>query len=182
MSTELQASVRTAHGKGFAHKLRKEGLIPGIIYGRDEAPVSISISFKDVNNIMHTEHRLINLSVDNKKHTVIIKDVQFGPVKDFPIHIDFLVVKPKIPFKISVPVHVTNKDIAPGVRKGGKLQHIIHRVNVVATLESLPEHITVDVKNLDNLQNIKIKDIQMEGVKILDPANSAIVNISKARS
>ena len=183
MSTEnLSAEIRTAHGKGFAHKLRSEGLIPGVIYGNKEEPVSISISFKDVNNMMHTEHRLINLKVGDKERTVIIKDVQYGPVRDFPLHIDFFIVKPNEPFKISVPVHVINKDIAPGVRKGGKLQHIIHRFNVVTTIEKLPENITVDVIKLDNLQNIKVKDLNVDGVKILAHSNAAIVNISKART
>lgn len=183
MSSEnLVAEIRTTRGKGFAHRLRKEGLIPGVIYGPEDKPISISISFNDVNNVMHTEHRLIKLKVADNQFIVIIKDVQFGPVRDFPLHIDFFIVKPNLPFKISIPVHLINEEEAPGVRKGGKLQHIMHRFNVVTTIEKLPESVIVDVIKLDNLQNIQVKDMKIDGVKILDPANSAIVNISKART
>jgi large subunit ribosomal protein L25 len=184
MSYELlNAKTRKETGKTANNNLRAEGRTPAILYGQETKEKNLSIDTKELRQLLGTEHRIVNLKFGKSEEIALIKEVQYHPVKDKVLHIDFLAIKPNKKFKAEVPVRVINETKSPGVKMGGKIHQNTHKLKVESTLENLPEHIDIDVIKLGNSQSLLIKDIVMnENVKILNPSNLAVVSISKAKS
>jgi len=147
-ATELKAQARTGVGKGAARALRRQGLVPAVIYGDKKAPVGVSIAYKDAMKRIYDGgflSHVITLDVDGEKHRVIPRDYQLDPVKDFPIHVDFLRIGAGT--KLTVDVHVTfiNEEASPGIKRGGVLNIVQHTVELSCPADAIPDHITVDL-------------------------------------
>lgn len=145
---ELEATVRERVGKGSARKLRREGMIPAVIYGDKQPPLAIAIPYKIAFERLHAGGFLTNIwtiSVDGAPHRVLARDYQLEPVRDFLTHVDFLRVTGTTRVEVEVPVHFLNEDKAPGLVKGGVLNIVRHAVELECPADSIPDALEVDL-------------------------------------
>jgi large subunit ribosomal protein L25 len=168
-ATELSAQARDRVGKGAARALRREGLIPAVIYGDSKPAVTVSISSKDATQRIYAGgflSHVITLDVGGEKHKVIPRDYQLDPVRDFPVHVDFLRVGANTKLNVQVHVNFINQDQSPGLKRGGVLNIVQHTVELTCPADAIPESITVDLAGLDIGDSVHISAIQLpEGVK-----------------
>jgi large subunit ribosomal protein L25 len=178
----IKAETRRDKGKGPARRLRREGTIPGILYGRDVEPVALSISAKDWRTLeTHARTNAVikmELSDDKKVHQrpVMIKNVQKAPVSDKVLHVDFLQVSMERVVQVEVPVHLSGAPV--GVVKGGVIEQHLRSVMIESLPGQIPERIDIDISNLDIGDSIHISEISLPGVKLLDHADVAIVGVT----
>lgn len=145
---ELKALARPRAGKGAARQVRREGRVPAVIYGEKQEPVTISLDHIEINKIIYAGHfltTLFDVDVDGKKHRVIPRDYQLDPVKDFPLHVDFLRVSKGATVTVDVPVHFVKQEASPALKSGGTLNVVAHTVELECPAESIPEAIEVDL-------------------------------------
>jgi len=145
---ELKASARTKVGKGAARAERRAGRVPAVIYGAGKPPVGITLDHVYINQIIYAGHfltTLFDIDVDGEKHRVIPRDYQLHPVKDYPLHVDFLRVAAGASLTVEVPVHFLNADTAPAIKRGGTLNIVAHAVSLHVPADAIPEAIEVDV-------------------------------------
>jgi large subunit ribosomal protein L25 len=164
----LEAKGRDRAGKGAARATRREGLIPGVIYGGRQAPLLLAMDPRDIMAEMHKagfSTRMFDLSVDGAAHRVMVQDVQFHPVTDQPVHVDFLRVSADTTVTVEVPVHFLNEDKCPGLKKGGVLNVVRHEIEVVGKPDALPAFFEVDLIGADVGDSIHVSAIKIpEGV------------------
>lgn len=164
MSVELKASVRDRVGKGAARELRRNGLVPAVIYGDKKAPLSISVSYKDAFRKIHEGGFLstvIEIEVDGEKHRVIPKDYQLEPVRDFLVHVDFLRVGKNTTLTVDLPVLFINEEKSPGLKKGGVLNVVRHTVEVTVPADSIPENLVVDLASAEVGDSLHISAVTL---------------------
>jgi large subunit ribosomal protein L25 len=171
MSTtyELKAEVREQVGKGSAREVRRNGKVPAVIYGDKQPPLAIALSYKDVYYKIHGGGFLTTIAtidVDGKKISVLPKDFQLDPVRDFPIHVDFLRVGKDTEVNVEVPVHFINEEQSPGLKRGGTLNIVRHEVEFHCPANAIPEFITVDLTGTEIGDSIHISAVKLPaGVK-----------------
>ncbi len=175
----LSGSLRGNVGKKDAKKHRKEGNIPCVMYGGKEQ-IHFVASDKAFRKLIFTpEVYIFNLGIAGKTYNTIIQDVQYHPVSDHILHIDFLEINPEKPVTISVPVKIIG--VAPGVLKGGKMEHKTRKLKIHALMQHLPDKITVTIDNLDIGDSVRVKDLVLENITFLDNPNTIIVGVRTAR-
>src|ERR1700678_3802188 len=148
----LNVQVRDRVGTGGARAARNAGLVPGILYGADKAPVPIAVKAGDFRKALHTGKllgHLVTLQYGEELQSVIAKDIQFDPVRDEPVHFDLFRVDAHASIRVAVPVHFQNHDASPGLKRGGALNVDLHEVEVMAPADAIPEEILVDLTGLD---------------------------------
>lgn len=169
MSVVLDVVVREGTGTGNARAARREGHVPGVIYGGDENSVAVAVKMNEVLKALNSGDFLgsmIELSHDGKKQKVFTKDVQFHPVTDFPIHVDFFRVTNKTKIDVEVPVTFVGEEASPGMKRGGVLNVVRYSIEVTAPAGDIPEGFTADVSALDIGDAINISDIDLpKGIK-----------------
>lgn len=176
---KLKGSLRENIGKSNAKNLRKEKLVPCVMYGQGEN-MHFQIEEKEFNKVVFTaDAYVISFDIDGKKADAIVRDVQYHPVTDRIIHADFYEVNEKSPVWIMLPVAMEGASI--GVLKGGRLVQKMRKIKVKGIPGDLPEHITVDISKLDIGKSIKIKDLKFDKIEFLDPANAVVVLVKTAR-
>lgn len=168
-SYELAASPRERIGKGGARMSRREGLIPGVIYGGGEAPVAVTLQQQEVSKRIFGGGFLTTvatLSVNGAKVRVLPRDYQLDPVKDFPLHVDFMRIAAGSRITLEVPVHFVNELASPGIKRGGVLNIVRHTIRVSCLADAIPDHITCDLTGLDINDSLHISAVTLpEGVK-----------------
>lgn len=145
---ELKAVARPRVGKGAARAERRAGRVPAVIYGEKQEPIAISLNHIEINKIIYAGHFLTTLfevEVDGKKHRVIPRDYQLDPVKDYPLHVDFLRVSKGATVTVEVPVHFIKQEASPALKGGGTLNVVAHTVELECPAESIPDAIEVDL-------------------------------------
>ncbi len=166
---EMKATRRQKGGKGAARRERREGRVPGVIYGGGKEPELISVRFVDLLKQVQTgtfESTLVDLDVEGEKVRTIPRDVQLDPVRDFPIHADFLRVGKGTRVAVEVPVEYINHDQAPGLKRGGALNIVRHEVEVYVDAENIPEKIVADLSGLQIGDSLHISAVELpEGVE-----------------
>ena len=149
---EVQAELRTDSGKGISRRQRNEGKIPAIVYGGKKLPVSVLLDHNEFSRHLAEEvfyAHILTINIDGKSQKVVLKDLQRHPASDSKImHADFLRIDLKHAMTMSVPLHFIGEDIAPGVKLGGLIAHLMIDVEVTCFPEDLPEYIEVDVSLL----------------------------------
>jgi large subunit ribosomal protein L25 len=158
----LNVDVREGAGTGSARAVRRSGAVPGIMYGGDKAPVSISVNEKDFRKSLYTGKllgHLVTLKYGDETQPVIAKTVQFDPVSDRPLHFDLMRVDANAPVKIEIAVHFKNADEAPFTRAGGMLEIVRHSVEILVAADLIPDELVVDLKGREIGENIRISDI-----------------------
>ncbi|PWC54778.1 50S ribosomal protein L25/general stress protein Ctc [Azospirillum sp. TSO22-1] len=165
----LAAEVRERAGKGTARQTRRDGRIPAVIYGNKQAPLTISLDLRGFTRILHQPGfftHLFDVTVDGATHRVLPRDVQFHPVSDVALHVDFLRVSGDTRITVMVPVEFVNQDKSAGLKKGGVLNIVRHEIEVTAVADNIPEHITVSCEGFDVGDSIHISSVKLpEGVK-----------------
>ena len=176
---------RTALGKKASKQLRKEGLVPCNLYGeatQDGKPVALAfaIPMANLRKVVYTPHvYVIALDIDGERHTAILKELQFDPVTDAVIHVDFLEVNDTKPITIGIPVKLVG--LAQGVRDGGRMNLSIRKINVTAPYQQIPEHLDVDVTALKIGKSIKVGELSYEGLEIATSKEVIVCSIKMTR-
>jgi large subunit ribosomal protein L25 len=151
-SYELKASARDRVGKGAARALRREGLLPAVIYGDKKPALPITIPVKETTLTLHKGGFLINIGtidIDGEKHQVIAKDFQLHPVRDDVLHVDFLRVSGNTTLTVDIPVTFINEETCPGLKKGGMLNVVRHTVELIVPANAIPETLVFDLAKVD---------------------------------
>ena len=166
---EIKASARTRSGKGAARTARREGKVPAVIYGAKSEPVGIVVDF---NEIWKTINRgrflasIFDIDIDGKKTRVIPRDFQLDPVKDVPLHVDFLRVTPESRIRVRVPAKFINEAASPGLKRGGVLNIVRREIEVYCPPAAIPEVFEFDLTGLEIGRAIHISALKMpEGVR-----------------
>ena len=173
-------------GKKASKALRKEGLVPCNLYGLAEqdgkpAATSFAIAMAELRKIIYTPHiYVINLVIDGESHTAILKEIQFHPVTDAVLHVDFLEVNDQKPITIGIPVKLTG--LAQGVRDGGRMNLSIRKINVTAPYQQIPEHLEIDVTALKIGKSIKVGELSFEGLEIATSKEVIVCSIKMTRA
>jgi len=161
---ELKAQARSGVGKGAARALRRQGLIPAVIYGDKKPPLAIAISTNEANKRIYAGgflSHILTLDVDGEKHRVIPRDYQLDVVKDFPLHVDFLRIGKGSKLNVQVHVEFINEEASPGIKRGGVLNIVHHTLDLTVDAENIPEKVTVDLTGKDIGDTIHISSIQL---------------------
>ena len=161
---EIKASARSRVGKGAARAARREGRVPGVIYGEKQPPQTISVDAKEIGVLLHTGNflaTLFEIELDGDRTRVIPRDVQTDPVRDFPIHVDFLRLGRDAKVTVEVPVRFLNEDDSPGLKRGGVLNVVRYEIELNCPADSIPEAIEVDLTGLDINDSVHISAVTL---------------------
>ena len=168
----LNAELRSDSGKGASRRLRRQGMVPAIVYGGERAPAQISIAHNEFIHELENEAiytQVIELRVDDKKQEVILRDLQRHPYKNKVMHADFYRIDQNKPIKVVVPIHVENADSCVGVKSdGGVMSHLVTEIEIIALPRNLPEYLEIDALNLHLGETLHLTDIKLpEGVQLV---------------
>jgi large subunit ribosomal protein L25 len=175
----LEAQERTASGTGSARAIRRSNLIPAIVYGGKSEPFMVAVNEKQLNVECNTAgffSRIITLDVGGKKHQVLAKDVQLHPVTDVPLHVDFQRVDKDSRVRVHVPINFINEEKAPGVKRGGTLNVVAHKLEIICSPTEIPEVLTVDLIKLEIGGSVTLDDLKLPGtVKAANPTRDRVI-------
>ena len=176
----MSGSLRENVGKKDARKNRADGKIPCVLYGGKEE-VHFVVDEKDFGPVIFTPYiHLINLTVDKQQYKTILKEVQYHPVTDEILHVDFLELIAGKPIVVSLPIRIQGS--SKGVLRGGRMVKKFRKLKVKALPEHLPDEILIDITELDINDMIKVGDIKIDHVQMLDIATSTVVSIASTRA
>ena len=173
-------------GKKASKHLRKEGLVPCNLYGEqkeDGKPVALACAapMSELRKIVYTPHiYVINLNIDGEHHTAILKELQFHPVTDALLHVDFYAVNDQKPITIGIPVKLVG--LAQGVRDGGRMNLSVRKINVTAPYQQIPEHLDIDVTKLRIGKSIKVGQLNFDGLTMATSKDVVVCSIKMTRS
>ena len=165
----LVAERRQRAGKGTARQVRRTGYVPGVVYGGKAEPTLISMDIRTVVRESAREGfmaRLYELDIAGAKERVLPRDVQYDPVTDWPVHVDFLRVTAGTRIRIGIPVHFTDESESPGIKRGGVINVVRHEIESYVPVDNIPPYITVSLKGLDIGDSIHIRAVTLpEGMR-----------------
>jgi large subunit ribosomal protein L25 len=177
----LNVELRDRAGTGGSRETRRQGKVPGVLYGGNKAPVNIAVKGNEFRKALYTGKllgHLVTLQHGDEKQSVIAKAVQFHPVTDEPMHFDLYRVGEHQLIKIEVPVHFKNHDISVGLKKGGTLEVIRHTVELACPADKIPEELIVDLASHDIGDTIRISEVKLpEGVRPAQDRDFVIANL-----
>ena len=160
--------------------IRKDNGVPCVLYGGGKN-INFTVKADDLRKLVYTPHiYVVNLTIDGELHTAIMKELQFHPVKDNILHIDFLEINEQKPIVMEVPVKL--QGLAEGVKAGGKMKYAARKAKVKGLYTNLPETVKVDVSDLDVEQSIKVSDIKVENCHIVDPQDALVCRVIATRA
>lgn len=166
---ELKAQARDRVGKGASRALRREDMVPAVIYGDKKDPLPIAVPAKEIGLMINAGGFMTNIltvDIDGEKHRVLPKDYQLDKVKDFPIHVDLLRISRKTMVTVDIPVHFANEDTCPGIKAGGVLNVVRYTVEVNCPANSIPEYFEIDLGALELGDSANISSVDLpEGVE-----------------
>ena len=160
----IQATIRSAKTRGELNTLRKNGSVPGIIYGGENANEKISLSKQEVKNLINKENFLsnvISIKLDEKEQKVLPREITYDIISDEPIHVDFLRVVKGATIILEIPVKFINNDLSPGLKRGGVLNIVRRKIELKCPTENIPTELIVDLDGLDIGSSIKISSIKL---------------------
>jgi large subunit ribosomal protein L25 len=161
---ELKAEVKSATGSLAARRMRAENRIPAIIYGGEAAPEMVTLLRKELWKQVETGHFLSTvymLDIGGRKERVLPRDVQFDPVRDFLVHVDFMRISASSRIDVEVPVHFVDEDKSPGMKRGGALNIVRHEIELSCPADSIPEFIEISLAGLDIGTSIHISAVKL---------------------
>ncbi|WP_420969020.1 50S ribosomal protein L25/general stress protein Ctc [Bradyrhizobium sp. B120] len=178
---ELKATARPKSGKGAARAERRAGRVPGVIYGDNQPPVTISVDDRELRQRILAGRFLTtiyDIDLEGKKHRVIPRDFHLDPVKDFPLHVDFMRLGEGATIRVSVPLHVVNAETAPGIKRGGTVNIVTHALELECAVDNIPQYIEVDVGSLEISYSLHLSEVTLpKGVKSLTREDATLVTI-----
>ena len=165
---KLAASVRDRGGKGASRAVRLTGRVPAVLYGNKTTPTMIHVPEKELTRLLHTGHfmnSVVEVEVDGQVERTLPRDVQFHPVSDRPIHVDFLRLAAGATIDVAVPVHFTHEDQSPGMKRGGTLNVVRHEIELTCPSDGIPDRIDISLAGLDIGDSVHISAVRLpEGV------------------
>lgn len=181
-SAQLDIQLRDKTGKGASRALRRGGRVPAVLYGGKEDPVHFSLDPIQLNKELHQTgflSKIFDIPLDKKKEKALARIVQFHPVTDRPLHVDFLRVSKDQKITVSVPLHFINEEKSPGIKRGGVLNILIHNLDVVSDMDHIPVGIDIDLTGLEIHHTIHLTDMKLpQGVAAAHPErDNSIANI-----
>lgn len=187
LEVNLVGKKRAEVGKKATKQLRKEGLVPCNIYGEAKdanglpAAESFTVAWTDLRKIVYTPNiYVINLNVDGRECKAVLKELQFHPVTDALLHVDFYEINADKPIVMGVPVKL--EGLAQGVRDGGRINLSIRKINVRAPYQAIPEALKIDVTNLRLGKSIKVGELQFEGLELVTAAEVVVCSVKTTRA
>ena len=179
---DLVAEVRAGTGKGAARTARRQGRVPGIVYGGGIDPLPISLEFDDLLTRLRAGRflsTLLNLKVEGQEDVrIICRDVQRDVVKDLPVHVDFMRLKRTSRINLFIPVEIVDEDQAPGLKKGGVLTTVRPEVELMCTAGDIPEKVVASVKGMEIGDTLTISSVTLpEGTRAIIERDFVIANI-----
>jgi large subunit ribosomal protein L25 len=179
-SISISGSVRQNVGKRDAKELRYEGKVPCVLYGGKEQ-VHFSVFEADLKHLVYTpEVYFVDLSIDGKKYRATMQDIQFHPLTDLINHIDFLEIDENKPVTMMLPVKFVGS--SPGVKMGGKLVHKIKKLKVRGLPKDMTDNVVINIDNLELGKMIRVSDVKVENLTILDAKSNSIVSVETSRA
>lgn len=176
----LIGEPRTDLGTSASRQLRKDGKVPCVLYGGKEH-LNFTVYRDDFKNLVYTPNTyLVQIELGAKKYKAILKDIQFHPVNDLINHVDFLEVADDKPVSIGIPVRVTGN--SPGVRAGGKLMVKIKKLKVKGLIADMPDDIEVNIDKVEMGKSIKVGEISVNNLELLDAAANALLSVVATRA
>ena len=160
----LSAEARERAGKGASRAHRREGRVPAVIYGEKQAPLSIHVEEKALVKMLSTGHfmnSVIMIDAGGAQTRTLPKDVQFHPVTDRPLHVDFLRIGEHAAVHVNVPVHFTDEEGSPGIKRGGVLNIVVHDLELICDAAEIPEEISIPLTGLEVGDTIHLSSIKL---------------------
>lgn len=181
LTLQIKGEVRTETGKRAAKAARREGLVPCELYGAKDN-IHFVVSPKSLKDLVYTpDFHVAELEIAGEKHRCIMKDIQFHPVSEDILHVDFLKLEEGRKVKVEVPVRFSG--MAPGVKAGGKLNQKVHRVSIKTTPENLIEDVTLDISKLRLGQSIRVRDIKVGSeIEVLNHPSIPLASVAIPRA
>ncbi len=180
-ANELKATARPKSGKGAARAERRAGRVPGVIYGDNQPPVTISIDETELRQRIFAGHFLTtiyDIALDGKKHRVIPRDFQLDPIREHPLHVDFLRLGEGAKVRVSVPLRVRGAEASPGVKRGGTVNIVTHTIDLECPAENIPQFIEVDVSKLEISYSLHLDEVELpKGTRALSRVDATLVTI-----
>lgn len=183
----INGTARTELGKKAAKAIRNSGNVPCVLYGEKKdangqpEAIHFSVSEKEINKLIYTPHiYLVDINIDGEDHKGILKEVQFHPVKDNVLHVDFLEVHAEKPIVMGVPI--APQGLAEGVRAGGRLITMVRKLNVKALYSAIPEKLNIDVTALQLGKSIKVGDLYFENLELVTPKEVIVCTVKMTRA
>jgi len=161
---ELEAESRTDKGKGASRRLRRDGMVPAVIYGGSEEPQSIKLVHSEILKRLDHEafySHILTVKVDGKSSKTILRDMQRHPAKPVIMHMDFMRIDESKPIRVHVPLHFLGVDVAPGAKAGGLVSHDVTEVALEVLPKHLPEYIEVDISAMDIGDSLHLTDLKL---------------------
>jgi large subunit ribosomal protein L25 len=178
---ELKATARPSSGKGAARAERRAGRVPGVIYGNNQPPVTISVDDAELRQRILAGRFLTtiyDIDLEGKKHRVIPRDFYLDPVRDFPLHVDFMRLGQGATIRVSIPLRIQNAEAAPGVKRGGTVNIVTHTIDLECSVDNIPQFIEADVGSLEISHSLHLSDIKLPaGVRSLSREDITLVTI-----
>ncbi len=177
---DIKGTKRECGGKKVAKQLRREGIVPCIVYGGEE-PIAFSVPEVDFRGLIYTPNvYIVNLSVDGKEMKAVLQDIQFHPISEKILHVDFLQVTDDKPVTIGIPLRIVGH--SEGVKAGGKLQVQMRKLNVKGLLANLPDVLDVDITPLGLGQSAKVGDLHYDNLEILNAKSAIVASVKSTRA
>lgn len=180
LSIDLQGEVREISKKSDTKLSRVNGLVPCVLYGGAEVVHFLVNAIKFEKVYITPNVYVVNLSIDGKSYKAIIKDIQFHPVTDAPMHVDFYEISETKPFTVKIPVNIVG--VSDGVKQGGKLQVKLRKLRVNGLLKDIPTNLDVDITPLAIGQSVKIGTLEYKGLTILENKNGVVCTVNLTRA
>lgn len=178
---ELKAQKREEMGSAANRRLRREGLVPCVIYTKNDGAVNIKAESNTLDKLIYTpETHLVDIDVEGKKYTAVIREQQFHQIHDYTLHIDFVEVDEKRPVMVELPIKL--KGTSPGMLEGGKLVQKLRRMKVKGIYNKLPEFIMVDISHLKLGRSMKVGEVKLSGFEANMPLNIPVATIEIPRA
>ncbi len=178
---ELKATARPSVGKGAARAERRAGRVPGVIYGNNQPPTPISVDDAELRQRILAGRFLTtiyDIDLEGKKHRVIPRDFHLDPVRDLPVHVDFMRLGEGATIRVSVPLHILRADASPGVKRGGTVNIVTHALDLECSVDNIPQYIDADVSGLEISHSLHLSDVKLPaGVKSLAREDITLVTI-----
>ena len=178
---ELSGEIRKVGNKAVIKAFRKQGLVPCNLYGAGLENILFTVSAKDLKPVLYTPASyIIDLKLDGKTYPAVLHELQFHPVSDECLHIDFLAIDEKKPVAIDVPLNLYGHPV--GVQAGGKFTQLARKVRISALVENLPDQLDIDITPLGLDKRLTVGELKFDGINILTDKNAIICRVKTTRA
>ena len=177
----LEGKKRITGKKADVKSVRREDRVPCVIYGAGVENTSFSVDEKQLKNLTHTPYsHIVDLDIEGTKCFAVLKDIQYHPVTDRALHVDFLAIDPAKPVTINVPIKITGNSV--GVRQGGKLNVPTRKLKVCGLIDKLPDELPIDITELGLGKQINAGDLKFDGFQIVSPKGTLVCAVRATRN